>query len=86
MEVRETVIAIIAEKALLDPVDVTDDSSLAALGMDSLALVEAVFALEETFDIAIPFNANDPQEGRFDASTVGSIIAAVEDLLAQKVT
>ena len=86
MQVRERVIAIIAEKALLDPSDVTEESSLAALGLDSLALVEAVFALEEAFDITIPFNANDPREGRFDASTVGSIVAAVEDLLAQKVT
>lgn len=86
MELRERVIAIIAEKALLDPSDVTEDSNLAALGMDSLALVEAVFALEEAFDIAIPFNANDPMEGRFDTSTVGSIITAVEGLLAQKVT
>lgn len=86
MELREKVIAIIAEKALLDPSDVTEESTLAALGMDSLALVEAVFALEEVFDIAIPFNANDPQEGRFDTSTVGSIVAAVEGLLAQKVT
>lgn len=86
MQVRDTVIAIIAEKAVLDPSDVTLDSSLAALGLDSLALVEAVFALEEAFDISIPFNANDPQEGRFDASTVRSIVAAVENLISQKVT
>lgn len=86
MEVRDKVIAIIAEKAVLDPSDVTLESSLASLGVDSLGMVEAIFAMEEAFDVSIPFNANDPEEGRFDISTVGSIVAAVEDLLAQKVT
>ena len=85
MQVRDKVIAIIAEKAVLDISDVTPDSRLDALGVDSLAMVEAIFAMEEAFDIAIPFNANDPQEGSFDISTVGSIVAAVEDLIAQKV-
>ncbi len=86
MQLRDKVISIIAEKAVLDPSDVTVDASLASLGVDSLAMVEAIFAMEEAFDISIPFNANDPAEGRFDISTVGSIVAAVEDLLAQKVT
>ncbi|WGV17063.1 acyl carrier protein [Fuscovulum ytuae] len=86
MEVRDRVIAIIAEKAVLAPADVTMQSSLSELGVDSLAMVEAIFAMEEVFDISIPFNANDPNEGRFDISTVGSIVAAVEELLAQKVT
>lgn len=86
MDVREKVISIIAEKAVLDPSDVTLDSSLASLGIDSLAMVEAIFAMEEAFDIAIPFNANDPDAGRFDISTVASIVAAVEEILSQKVS
>lgn len=85
MQLRDRVIAIIAEKAVLEPGDVTLESSLESLGMDSLAMVEAIFALEEAFDIAIPFNANDPGEGRFDISSVGRIAAAIEDLVAQKV-
>ena len=35
-----------------------------------LGLVEAVFAIEEAFDIQVPFNANDPQKSEFDISTV----------------
>lgn len=85
MQVRDKVIAIIAEKAVLDPSDVTLESSLSSLGVDSLSMVEAIFAMEEAFDVSIPFNANDPAEGRFDISTVGSIVVAIEDLLAQKV-
>ena len=30
------------------------------LGIDSLGLVESIFAIEEAFDIQVPFNANEP--------------------------
>ena len=84
MNVAEKIIAIIAEQAVLDVSDVTVDSTLAELGIDSLGLVEAIFAIEEAFDISVPFNANDPQAGGFDLTSVGSVIAAVEGLVAQK--
>jgi acyl carrier protein len=84
MTVHDKVIAIIAEQALLDPRDVQADSLLADLGIDSLSLVEAIFAIEEAFDISVPFNANDPDRAGFDITSVGSIIVAVEGLVAQK--
>ena len=34
------------------------------LGIDSLGLVESIFAIEEAFDISVPFNANEPDEVR----------------------
>ena len=83
-EVRERVVAILAEKALLEPADIGLDSVPAELGIDSLGLVEAIFAIEESFDIAIPFNANDPAQPGFDTSSVAAIVAAVEGLVAQK--
>ena len=84
MDVRETVVAILADKALLTPADVQGADRLADLGLDSLGLVEAIFAIEEAFDIAVPFNANDPAQAGFDVSSVDSIVAAVEGLVAQK--
>ena len=39
MSVKDRVIAIIAEQAVLDPADVTMDSTLEDLGIDSLGLV-----------------------------------------------
>lgn len=75
---------IIAEQAMLDPAQVTDDATPADLGIDSLGLVESIFALEEEFDITIPFNANEPEKSEFDISNMGSIIAAVEKLVAAK--
>ena len=80
--VLDKVIAIIAEQAVLEPGDVTPEASLADLGIDSLGLVESIFAIEEAFDIQIPFNANAPDQSEFDISSVASIIAAVEGLVA----
>lgn len=84
MDVREKVISIIAQQAMLEPSDITQDSTLQDLGLDSLGLVEAIFAIEEAFDISVPFNANEPGKSDFDISTVASIVAAVEGLVAQK--
>ena len=84
MDVADRVIAIIAEQAVLAPDDVRLDHTLADLGIDSLGLVESIFAIEEAFDIAIPFNANNPDAGDFDISSVAAIIRAVEGLIAAK--
>ena len=83
-QVRERVIAILADQAVLDPSEVTDEMTLADLGIDSLGLVEAIFALEEALDISVPFNANEPEKSGFDVSSVGTIVAAVEGLVAEQ--
>jgi acyl carrier protein len=78
------VIRIIAEQAMLDPGDITMDQSLIDLGVDSMGLVEAIFSIEEEFDIQVPFNANEPEKSEFDISSVASIIAAVEKLVTDQ--
>lgn len=84
MNVEKKVIEIIAELAVLEVKDVSLESSLDSLGIDSLGLVESIFAIEETFDIQIPFNANDPQNSDFDISSVATIIAGIQELVAKK--
>ncbi|MBV2361123.1 acyl carrier protein [Thalassococcus sp. CAU 1522] len=84
MDVQSKVIEILAEQALLEPSDVTPDSTPEELGIDSLGLVESIFAIEEAFDISIPFNANEPQNSDFDISSVAKIIAGIERLIAEK--
>jgi acyl carrier protein len=86
MDLRDRVIAIIAEQAMLEPSDVTPEQSPADLGIDSLGLVESIFAIEEAFDISVPFNANAPEESDFDISSVAAIIAAVERLVQEQCT
>ncbi|MGJ5619201.1 acyl carrier protein [Sulfitobacter sp. MF3-043] len=84
MSIKDQVIAIIAEQAVLEPQDVTLDSTLESLGIDSLGLVESIFAIEEAFDISVPFNANNPSDSDFDISTVSSIIAGIERLKTEQ--
>jgi acyl carrier protein len=84
MDLQQRVIAIIAEQAVLDVSDVTLDSTIESLGIDSLGLVEAIFAIEEAFDISIPFNANDPAQSGLDMTSVATIVDAVQGLVAQR--
>ncbi len=84
MSIKEQVIAIIAEQAVLEPGDVEMHNTLEELGIDSLGLVESIFAIEEAFDIQVPFNANNPAESDFDISTVASIVAGIERLRAEQ--
>ena len=82
--VRDKVIEIIAEQAVLDVSDVKTDATLEDLGIDSLGLVESIFAIEEAFDIQVPFNANEPEKSGFDISNVAAIVAAVEGLVKEQ--
>ncbi|ETW14157.1 acyl carrier protein [Roseivivax marinus] len=84
MEVKNKVVEILAEQAVLEPSDVKMEMSLEDLGIDSLGLVESIFAIEEAFDISVPFNANDPQESDFDISSVARIVEGVEKLVAEQ--
>ncbi len=84
ISVQAQVIAIIAEQAVLDVADIDPAQSLESLGIDSLGLVETIFAIEEAFDISVPFNANEPSKSGFDLTSVASIVVAVEGLISQK--
>ncbi len=81
---EQQVIAIIAEQAMLSPSEVKLNDNPEEMGLDSLALVEIVFSIEETFDVSVPFNANDPASSEFDISSVGKIVEAVKALVAAK--
>ena len=83
-DVGKRVAQIIAEQAMLDPEAIKPDTTLDDLGLDSLALVEVVFGIEEAFDISVPFNANEPAASEFDISKVAHIVAGVKLLIAAK--
>ena len=84
MSVKDRVIRIIADQALIEPSDVAMTDTMQDLGIDSMGLVECIFALEEEFDIEVPFNANEPEKSDFDISTVASVVAGVEGLIARQ--
>lgn len=78
-DTRADVIRILAAQARVAPDGILDDTTLEAMGLDSMGLVEVIFALEEHFEITVPFNAND--EAGAELATVGAVVRAVERLL-----
>ena len=82
--IARRVLEILAEQAGLGIDELTQESTLEDLGIDSLGVVEAIFAIEEQYDIEVPFNANEPTASEFDTSSVGAIIRAVEELVRQQ--
>ena len=83
-EVSKGVAQIIAEQAMVDADSITAETTLEDLGLDSLALVEVVFGIEEAFDISVPYNANDPTESDFQLTTFGTVVEGVKQLISEK--
>lgn len=69
----ERVVKILKEEGGLDGADITPESKLSDLGLDSLAIVEGVMACEDEFGIEI--DADEAPE------TVGDIVNIIEPLL-----
>ena len=84
MDVKAKVVEILAEQAVIDTDQVNESDSLDDLGIDSLGLVEAIFSIEEAFDIQVPFNANEPEKSDFDISSVAAIARAVTTLISEQ--
>ena len=82
--IPERIVRIVAEQAMLNPAELSLEMTPAEIGIDSLGLVESIFAIEEAFNISVPFNANEPLRSGFDITNLGTIIAAVERLVAEK--
>ena len=82
--VSDAIAQIIAEQALIDAEQIKPETTMEELGLDSLALVEVVFGIEEKFDISVPYNANDPEASEFDLSNVAAVVSAVKQLIAEK--
>lgn len=84
MNVAETVTSIIAEHCEIG----TDASDLAAnqhmrletLELDSLAMLEIVFEIEEQLNVELPFDPAKPEE--YVNATVSDIVERVEAILA----
>ena len=79
--VESDIYDIIAEKSAVDRSKLTRDAKLEDLEIESLDVVEIIFAVEEKFDIHVPYNAND-QEMEFE--TVGNVVDAVQTLIEEE--
>lgn len=68
---------IIASDHAIDPATLTPDTALSSLEIDSLALIELIFSLEERFDVVAD---NVPQ----DLPTLGSVADYIDGLVQAK--
>ncbi len=80
-DVEREIIEILAKTCRIEPSAMTAESRLDDLEVDSFDMIEAVFEIEERFDITIPYDA-DRSGPEFE--TVASIVSAVEKLIAGK--
>ena len=71
--------ALLVEKYSLPPGDITPQSTLESLGLDSLDLIELLFEVEEEFNIRVP------QEGgaAMRSATVQEIVDSVDRVVAE---
>ena len=83
--VADRVREIVASHSLRSFDEVALSDRISDLGLDSLGVVEVIFAIEESFEISVPFNANDTGENRFEMGTVAQMIDAVRGLVAARV-
>ena len=75
----EKVKTIICDQLMVDPDEVTDESSFVEdLGADSLDTVELIMEFEDEFGVEIP------DEEAEKISTVGEAVGYMEKLLAEK--
>ena len=79
--IEQKVLELVGEQAGLDPKEISLNSKFEDLNLDSVAIVELVFTLEETFKISIPFEGLDESELKRNFNTVSSLINLLKDLL-----
>jgi acyl carrier protein len=78
--VFEAVSQVLTTKFQVDADLVVPDARLAALGLDSLTLMEFVFAVEDHFSIRIPEERLDPRQVEL---TLADVCRAIEEALPQ---
>ena len=79
--IEEKVLELVGKQTGIDPKQIPLDRKFEDLNLDSVAIVELVFSLEETFDVSIPFEGLDESELKRNFYTVSSIVHHLKDLL-----
>jgi len=73
--------AVLVEKFHVDAALVRPETSLDQLGLDSLALMEFVFAVEDRVDVRIPEDRLDPRQA---GVTLEQLATLLDDAVATK--
>ena len=79
------VLELVGELAGIDPKKISLLCKFEDLNLDSVAIVELIFSLEEKFNISIPFEGLDESELKKNFHTVSSLINHLRELLQRNV-
>ncbi len=77
--VAEKIFEIVAKERRLDRATLSLETRLEDIEIESVDLVEIIFAIEDEFDIDVP-----QEENAFKLETMGDIVAGVKRLIAEK--
>jgi len=84
-ELSQRVFAILNKHAKTRQGEITGNTVLEEIGLESIEIVECVFDLEEAFDITIP-NPGENADIDTKFTTAAEVVAAVRQLVEQAVT
>jgi acyl carrier protein len=70
----QTISDILTSKFQVEPSLVTPETLLTELGIDSLSLMEFVFAVEDAFNLRIPEERLNPREAGIDLQKLSDVI------------
>ncbi len=79
MDSLKTVQNFLIKQHGLSPENITPDTSFESLGIDSLALTELIFLIEDELNIVIP-------DTSVDVRTIGDVANVLASLLAEQAT
>ncbi len=79
--IEEQVLELVREQVGIVSHEICLNSKFEDLNLDSVAIVELVFLLEETFKISIPFEGVDESELKRNFHTVSSLIIHLKEIL-----
>ena len=78
-DIAERIVEIIAKEAKLDASKLALDTRLEELKIESLDLVQILFAIEDEFDVYVPYN-----DEAYKLETLGDVVDGVNRLIAEK--
>ena len=84
-KIEKQVLELVGDQAGIDPKKISLLCKFEDLNLDSVAIVELIFSLEEKFNISIPFEGIDEIELKKNFHTVSSLINHLRELLPRNV-
>ena len=82
----DEILEVVAHEIKRDRSDLRLDATPLELDLESLDIIELVFALEERFEIELPWNANQlgNDEAEQSFATIGDLVAGVQQAMRSR--